>query len=38
MANPWLTHLAKTRKENPKVKDVAKLSKLAKASYKPKKK
>jgi hypothetical protein len=37
MANPWLTHLAKVRKENPKVKDVAKLAKLAKKTYKPKK-
>jgi hypothetical protein len=37
MANAWLTHLAKVRKENPKVKDVAKLAKLAKKTYKPKK-
>ena len=37
MANKWLQHLAKVRKANPKVKDVAKLAKLAKATYKPKK-
>lgn len=35
--NPWLVHLAKTRKANPKVKDVAKLAKLAKKTYKAKK-
>lgn len=34
VANPWLVHLAKVRKENPKVKDVAKLAKIAKKSYK----
>jgi hypothetical protein len=34
--NPWIVHLAKVRKENPKVKDVVKLSKIAKASYKKK--
>lgn len=34
--NPWLVHLAKVRKENPKVKDVKKLAKLAKATYKKK--
>jgi len=33
--NPWITHLAKIRKANPKVKDIVKLSKIAKASYKP---
>jgi hypothetical protein len=27
-------HLAKVRKANPKIKDVAKISKIAKASYK----
>jgi len=31
--NPWMVHLAKVRKENPKIKDVAKLAKLAKRSY-----
>ena len=31
--NPWLVHLAKVRKANPKVKDVAKLAKLAKKTY-----
>jgi len=35
--NPWIAHLAKVRKENPKIKDVAKLAKLAKKSYSPKK-
>jgi len=35
--NPWLVHLAKARKENPKVKDVVKLSKIAKSTYKKKK-
>jgi len=34
--NSWLEHLAKTRKLNPKVKDVKKLAKLAKATYKKK--
>lgn len=34
MANKWLVHLAQVRKANPKVKDVVKLSKIAKASYK----
>lgn len=34
--NTWLVHLAKVRKENPKVKDVKKLAKLAKATYKKK--
>jgi len=38
MKNKWMEHLAKTRKENPKIKDVAKIAKLAKASYKPIKK
>lgn len=37
MANKWLVHLAKVRKDNPKIKDIVKLSKIAKASYKPKK-
>ena len=31
--NPWLVHLAKVRRENPKVKDVVKLSAIAKKSY-----
>jgi len=34
--NPWMKHLAQVRKANPKVKDVGKLAKLAKASYKKK--
>lgn len=38
MANKWLTHLAQIRKENPDIKDVSKLAKLAKATYKPMKK
>ena len=32
--NPWFAHLAKTRKANPKIKDVAVLAKLAKKTYK----
>ena len=32
--NPWLVHLAKTRKDNPTVKDVVKLSQIAKKTYK----
>jgi hypothetical protein len=32
--NPWLVHLAEVRKENPKVKDVKALCKLAKTTYK----
>jgi len=32
--NPWMTHLAKVRKANPKIKDVGKLAKLAKKTYK----
>jgi hypothetical protein len=35
--NPWILHLSKVRKANPKIKDVAKLAKLAKSTYKPKK-
>ena len=31
--NKWLVHLAKTRKENPKVKDIKLLAKIAKKSY-----
>ena len=38
MSNPWIIHLSKVRKANPKVKDIVKLSKIAKASYKPIKK
>jgi len=38
MANKWLQHLAKVRKENPKIKDVSKLAKLAKKTYVPIKK
>lgn len=34
--NPWLSHLADVRKENPKIKDVGKLASLAKKSYKKK--
>ena len=37
-ANPWMVHLAKTRKENPTCKSVVKLSKIAKKTYKPVKK
>lgn len=36
--NSWLIHLSKVRKQNPKIKDVSKLAKLAKQSYKPNKK
>jgi hypothetical protein len=32
-ANPWLVHLAKTRKENPKIKDIKVLAKMAKKNY-----
>jgi hypothetical protein len=32
--NPWLEHLAVVRKENPKIKDVSKISAIAKKSYK----
>jgi len=32
--NPWMIHLAKVRKANPKIKDVGKIAKLAKKSYK----
>jgi len=32
--NPWLVHLAKVRKANPKIKDFAKLAKIAKKTYK----
>ena len=34
MVNKWLVHLAKCRKQHPKIKDVGKLAKLAKKSYK----
>jgi hypothetical protein len=33
--NKWLLHLARCRKANPKIKDVAKIAKLAKKTYKP---
>jgi hypothetical protein len=36
MVNPWLVHLAKVRRQNPKIKDVAKLSMIAKKTYKKK--
>jgi len=32
--NKWLLHLADVRKAHPKIKDVAKLAKLAKSTYK----
>jgi hypothetical protein len=32
--NPWLVHLAKVRKENPKIKDIKELAKIAKKCYK----
>jgi hypothetical protein len=32
--NKWLIHLTKVRKENPKIKDVKILAKLAKKTYK----
>jgi len=32
--NKWLLHLAKVRKENPKIKDVSQIAKLAKKTYK----
>lgn len=32
--NPWIKHLAKVRKKYPKIKDVRKLAKLAKRTYK----
>jgi len=35
--NPWMIHLAKVRKDNPKIKDITLLAKLAKKSYKPNK-
>jgi hypothetical protein len=34
--NKWMLHLAKVRKENPKIKDVVKIAKIAKSSYKKK--
>jgi hypothetical protein len=36
--NPWILHLKKVRAANPKIKDVSKLAKLAKSTYKPVKK
>jgi hypothetical protein len=32
--NKWMAHLAAVRKENPKIKDVKEIAKIAKASYK----
>lgn len=32
--NPWMVHLAKCRKANPKIKNVSELAKLAKKTYK----
>lgn len=32
--NKWFEHLAKIRKANPNIKDVGKLAKLAKKTYK----
>ena len=32
--NKWMAHLAKVRKANPKIKDIGKMAKLAKKSYK----
>ena len=34
--NPWLKHMAKTRKENPKIKDFKTIASLAKKTYKKK--
>jgi len=31
--NKWMVHLAKVRKENPKIKNVAMIAKIAKKSY-----
>jgi hypothetical protein len=33
--NTWMIHLAKVRKDNPKIKDIKKISQLAKKTYKP---
>jgi len=33
--NPWIKHMAKTRKANPKIKDFKTIANLAKKSYKP---
>jgi hypothetical protein len=35
MGNPWLAQMAKTRRENPDVKDFAKITELAKKTYSP---
>jgi hypothetical protein len=32
--NKWMKHLAKVRKDNPKIKSVSALAKLAKKTYK----
>lgn len=34
MANAWITHMSKTRKANPKVKDFKKIAAIAKKTYK----
>jgi hypothetical protein len=34
--NPWLVHLAATRKLNPKITDFKKMASLAKSTYKVK--
>lgn len=36
-SNPWILHLNSVRKNNPKITNFAKLAKLAKSTYKPKK-
>lgn len=33
--NPWLVHMAKVRKDNPKIKDVKILAAMGKKTYKP---
>jgi len=33
-SNSWLIHLAKVRKANPEIKNVAQLARLAKKTYK----
>lgn len=32
--NPWLTHMQKVRKDNPKIKDFKKLAAIGKKTYK----
>lgn len=36
MGNAWIDHMKVVRKQNPQIKDVAKLAKIGKASYKKK--